>query len=302
MRCAKCGYVSFDYLSECKKCRANLAGTREVLGFLAAKPAVPSLLGPLFRDYEPPARQESGAMQSDISTALGLGDKADGAVQSEISTALDLGDKAGGGFWRAEHGSGAPEITSAIAHPDEAGEDFSLLDLSDEELELLIDEEPFATGTEQAGMQGSSSDGSGGSVPGPFSPAEPAPPAFQTGPGEDKTPSAAGTAQDELLSDPDHDLPLLEDKRQAAPTGEPIPKLTGDLPGLKEEGPKSAPAEFRAPPEQAAPKPEESTDDFVIELSENDLDILLRELGSSLKGEAEQESKGQIKRPETRRD
>ncbi len=203
---------------------------------------------------------------------------------------MGLGEKAEGEFLWAKDGSGAPEITSAIAHPDEAGEDFSLLDLSDEELELLIDEGPSATGTEQAIAQGNDSDAAAGSVPVPFSPAEPAPPAFQTGPAEGKLPSAAGTAQGELRLDLEYGLPELEDKRETA-AGELIPKFTDDLPELKEEGPKGAPAEFRAPVDKAAPKPEESTDDFVIELSENDLENLMRELDSPPKNEAARESK-----------
>src|SRR5208337_2396998 len=115
MKCAKCGYVSFDYLSECKKCRTSLADTREGLGFFAAKPAVPSLLGSLLSDYEHPVKQDSAP------------------VESEISTAFALGDGFGGGFWQANPESGAAQAATAVAHPDEPEEDFSLLDLSDQE-------------------------------------------------------------------------------------------------------------------------------------------------------------------------
>ena len=101
--------------------------TREGLGFFAAKPAVPSLLGSLLSDYEHPVKQESGP------------------VESEISTAFDLGDGFGGGFWQANPESGAAQAAAAIAQPDESEEDFSLLDLSDQELELLIDKGPFAS-------------------------------------------------------------------------------------------------------------------------------------------------------------
>jgi hypothetical protein len=52
MKCQKCGFVSFDYLSQCKKCGANLSAVRELLGFSAVKSEVPCLLGALLRNGE----------------------------------------------------------------------------------------------------------------------------------------------------------------------------------------------------------------------------------------------------------
>ena len=52
-----------------------------------------------------------------------------------------------------------------------------------------------------------------------------------------------------------------------------------------EEGAKG-PAEFKAGPEQAWLLPDDSIDDFVIELTDNDLDALLEELSSTPKGAA----------------
>src|SRR5208337_4397555 len=153
MRCAKCGYVSFDYLSECKKCRTSLASSREGLGFFAAKPVVPSLLGSLLSDYEPPVKLDSGP------------------VTSDISAAFDIADGFGGGLWQAKPESGVTQPAPAIAHPDGSQEDFSLLDLSDEELELLIDKGPFLSGTEQAIGPESGSCDTRMNVPGLFSPA-----------------------------------------------------------------------------------------------------------------------------------
>ena len=261
MRCAKCGYVSFDYLSECKKCRTSLTGTREGLGLFASKPAVPSLLGSLLSDYEHPVKQESGP------------------VESEISTAFAIGDGFGGGFWQADPESAAPQAATAIAQPDEPEEDFSLLDLSDQELELLIDNGPF-TSPQQETVPGSGSADAGMSVPEFLSPADEEPPASETGPVE--TPLSAGTAHglDDYLTPPDN-------KAQTASTGELIPKFIGDLPGLKRELPEIDPAQFEAPPEKAEPGQDGSADDFVIELSENDLESLLKELNSTTKGETE---------------
>lgn len=39
MKCPRCGFVSFDYLSECKKCSADLRSVREKLGFSDLKPS-----------------------------------------------------------------------------------------------------------------------------------------------------------------------------------------------------------------------------------------------------------------------
>jgi len=260
MRCAKCGYISFDYLSECKKCRTSLADMREGLGFFAAKPAVPSLLGSLLSDYEHPVKQESAP------------------AESEISTAFALGDGFGGGLWQTNPGMSAAQATAAIAQPDASGEeeeeDFSLLDLSDQELELLIDKGPFA-GSQQETAPGNNSSDAVLSTSEFFSQAEQEPPALETKPAE--TALAAETTQglDNYLTPPDSSA-------QTASTGDLIPKVIGDLPGLKREVPESAPEQSAAPLEQAGAK-----DDFVIELSENDLDSLLKELNSNTKGEAE---------------
>lgn len=52
MKCNKCGFVSFDYLSECKKCGIDLTVVRDGLGLLPVRPAVPFLLGPLLKEYD----------------------------------------------------------------------------------------------------------------------------------------------------------------------------------------------------------------------------------------------------------
>jgi hypothetical protein len=49
MKCQKCGFVSFDYLSQCKKCGADLTAVRELLGFSALKSEVPFLLSALLQ-------------------------------------------------------------------------------------------------------------------------------------------------------------------------------------------------------------------------------------------------------------
>ncbi len=49
MKCDKCGFVSFDYLAECRRCGADLSAIRERLGFSALKSEVPFLLGTLLK-------------------------------------------------------------------------------------------------------------------------------------------------------------------------------------------------------------------------------------------------------------
>ena len=50
MKCQECGFVSFDYLSECRRCGADLTEIRERLGFSTLKSEVPFLLGALLKD------------------------------------------------------------------------------------------------------------------------------------------------------------------------------------------------------------------------------------------------------------
>lgn len=38
MKCPKCGYTSFDYLDECKKCGSDLSTVRSILGVIAVSP------------------------------------------------------------------------------------------------------------------------------------------------------------------------------------------------------------------------------------------------------------------------
>jgi hypothetical protein len=44
MKCNKCGFISFDYLSECRGCGADISAVRDELGFLPVKPDLPFFL------------------------------------------------------------------------------------------------------------------------------------------------------------------------------------------------------------------------------------------------------------------
>lgn len=258
MKCTKCGYVSFDYLSECKKCRTSMTATRNGFGFLAGKPAVPSLLGSLLSGYEPPTPMES--------TVVG----------TEMSSPFRFPEEIGGGFRREKPESRAEETPPAAVNPEESEEDFSLLDLSDEELELLIDKESLGSGSDSGGTDNSE--------PEPLLAAEPAPSAFEISQPEGETTSGAAEAPDELAQEFDEYPKGFKSEPEITPNLELVPEPTGDQAELK-EGPED-PAESKPGSEEALLLPDDSTNDFVIELSDNDLDALLEELGSTPKGTA----------------
>lgn len=110
MKCTKCGFVSFDYLSECKKCATSLAGTREALGLATAKPAIPSFLGSLLKDYEKPPAQSVPESAGSNLPSFDFADEFDNHPAEEVAP---------------------PGQTE--------GGDLNLLEISDEELEFLIE-------------------------------------------------------------------------------------------------------------------------------------------------------------------
>lgn len=57
MRCQKCGYFSFDHLSECKNCGVDLAMVRDGMGLLPIEPSIPFFLGALLKGGENAAPQ-----------------------------------------------------------------------------------------------------------------------------------------------------------------------------------------------------------------------------------------------------
>ena len=157
MKCTKCGYVSFDYLSECKKCRTSLTAARDGFGFAGGKPAVPFLLGSLLSVYESPAHTESTVVGAEMSAPFSFGE--------------GVGDRSGWKSQKTKQG----EIASAVVNPDESEEDFSLLDLSDEELELLIDRESLGSVEVEATQPGSDRGSTGNRAPEPLLTPEPTP-------------------------------------------------------------------------------------------------------------------------------
>jgi hypothetical protein len=274
MRCVKCGYYSFDYLSECKKCRTNLADVRQRLGFSGATPAIQSVLGPLFRGYEPVANHASEP------------------VAIATSDPLDFDEKFEAAPWPSEHDSETMTPPPIADKTEEAEEDFSLLDLSDEELDLLIDKAAFSNGDlEQAISTPVKTDDADFALPKSLSPPEPAPLVLAAEPAEIQTPAPPESDDLELIFEPDAHLPETRDETPA--DASPVamnPDLTLNLTEL-DEVPGIAASEFEPFLEPDEPPSDKSEDDFVIDLSEDDLDSLLVELSHPPKEEAAAESK-----------
>jgi hypothetical protein len=83
MRCHKCGFISFDHLSECKKCVEDLTAVRQQLGLLPVKPSAPFSLGiPARKIQEPPAMPPPLKAPMESVDALGAGA---GGLQEGVS-------------------------------------------------------------------------------------------------------------------------------------------------------------------------------------------------------------------------
>jgi hypothetical protein len=248
---------------------------RRHLGFSSTRPVIPSLLGSLFRETEPVANPESEA------------------VGIAISTPLDLEVKLDDGARQAEPVNGAAlSPTPVIANAEEGEEDFSLLDISDEELDLLIDKGSFPNGGPQPQVQlrDDSSDVEF-TIPDSLFMDEQASETFKIEPAQSQTPSVPGFGEIEPSLEFQDYLPGLKSKPAEVPSALPDLDLSLDLPEL-DTGKGAAPAQFEGLSGLTRPQGGQSEDDFVIELSEDDLDSLLVELSHPPKGEAGAESKG----------
>jgi hypothetical protein len=128
MKCGKCGFVSFDYLTECKSCGANLAGSRENLGLPAGRPAASFFLGSLLKDH---AKSDTKA-DKDLTAGSTLPaidfNEPDDFLLDDVNTGM------GRKFAAAPAGIAAGQP----AMPGVADDELQDMDLSDEELDLLI--------------------------------------------------------------------------------------------------------------------------------------------------------------------
>jgi hypothetical protein len=136
MKCTKCGFVSFDYLSECKQCGVSLGMVRETLGFSGNKSNVPYFLGSLLKEYVKPSADGKQDLTLDRSSQASQ----DFDFGDELELSGELGNMEQAAETLATAPGAAPVRESAEA------EDFNLLDITDEELDILMPEDAPAAG------------------------------------------------------------------------------------------------------------------------------------------------------------
>jgi hypothetical protein len=147
MKCSKCGFISFDYLSTCKKCGTNLSQARSGLGFSDTMPSPPAFLKALVEDVSSTAgegiRREAKApavSRPSSEAAPTPGDEISlGGLMADESLSVSLDDHEDTEQWAIDH--------SWLDELDEPAAAESLEDNRDLVLELIDDE---ATGEDSA--------------------------------------------------------------------------------------------------------------------------------------------------------
>lgn len=131
MKCHKCSYVSFDHLSECRKCGVSLEDARSALGFTSQISAVPFLLGVLLSDESAAKQSQSASLQANEA--------------SDEFSSVDMGE----GFELFGDDEGHEEVRATEKVPvraemhDARGPDARVAGLSDEAMEpsIFLDDE-----------------------------------------------------------------------------------------------------------------------------------------------------------------
>ncbi|MBW1981941.1 MAG: hypothetical protein JRJ12_12055 [Deltaproteobacteria bacterium] len=143
MRCPKCGYVSFDYLSACKKCQRDLTEVRQTLNLLDIRPEVPFLLGSLVGEYQEESAPAPGELAFTEQGEIELPGLDAGASET-LEETMDMRSMQSTvdmeGMETTEEAAPAVEETHEVSL-EELGDD---LDLEEEEflgLEIETDEE-----------------------------------------------------------------------------------------------------------------------------------------------------------------
>jgi hypothetical protein len=91
MKCSKCGFISFDHLSACKKCGANLSHARSGLGFTEAVPSPPAFLKGLPEEGGSPVGDTT---RKEIKSASTPGSRPE--AQSSHGTEFSMGNLSSG--------------------------------------------------------------------------------------------------------------------------------------------------------------------------------------------------------------
>lgn len=250
MKCQKCGYTSFDFLAECKKCGTDLVTIRDALGFDAVKPSMPFFLGALLKDYtsSAPRKKDSrdqyaeiefGEFEMDaqdkqegVAPTLGFpGGASDGAGRSSLSPGRDVRNDE---ITLAAPASPVVAEAASVSAPPVSEKNDSLGEL-DFDVDFLLEPEPPKSST--------------------------APPVSRSP--ISSSPSAALPDNDQDLAAidiSDDELRLLIEEIDSVPKAPATPRAT------------------RAPSQPAESPATTSEDNLIIELSDKDLENLLLEL------------------------
>ncbi|MCU0573375.1 MAG: hypothetical protein MUC41_10310 [Syntrophobacteraceae bacterium] len=249
MKCHKCGFVSFDHLSDCRKCGVNLEGSRTLLGMLDFRPTMPFFLGAMVGARSGGVNGRASAAGVGASDSTGLADVGfRGDLEIEIEADVHAVSSP-----REAHADqdlfphiDLPEGFSLSIGDEEKGDDFELI--IGPEFEQALARELDASDLESRGE-----------------PAE---------------------IKDEL-ADLQFDEPILEPPVAAAVAeaaelkgGPSIPDLSLDI-ALDLEPLDEKPASMMAVPDMLAPEPEGADmgeGGLMIDFSQNDLNSLLLEL------------------------
>ena len=150
MKCAKCGFISVDYLAACKKCGTNLNQARTGLGFSDVKPEPPPFLRALV---------EEGGSAGSEATARESITMGDAALRIEQTVAEGPSLTRAGSSAPAQ--AAAPVVATVEEQPDEWAMDSKWLEEFDKKsmsdmpevddliLELVDDDIPPRAGAEE---------------------------------------------------------------------------------------------------------------------------------------------------------
>ncbi|MGV8075224.1 MAG: hypothetical protein AB2L11_11790 [Syntrophobacteraceae bacterium] len=127
MRCHKCGYLSFDYLSECKMCKVDLTTARESLGILNIAAPAPLFLNSMLKNTQTLPVEEGEAFENGESFVMDLPEIEFEEEQTFDGAMPDLGNA----------GQAQPKREDKIVAG--AGEDSSGVFFKDLENELTIE-------------------------------------------------------------------------------------------------------------------------------------------------------------------
>jgi len=149
MKCHKCGFISFDYLSECKKCGVDLTAGREKMGLSSIKPSEPFFLASLLKSH---VSEPGSGPKTTAASASAWSDLAEIDLGDEPALDLDLSDSEDAptsGLPFTVDGRVSDQSVSSLKVPKEAGKPVFTRQASsvEDELELDLDSVLDAAGT-----------------------------------------------------------------------------------------------------------------------------------------------------------